>query len=32
LSMAELKTQPPSSMKKEGKSVPPPKKLIRNGV
>jgi hypothetical protein len=32
LSMAEDKTHPPSSIKKEEKSVPPPKKLIRNGV
>jgi len=32
LSIAEDKTHPPSSIKKAGKSVPPPKKLILKGV
>jgi hypothetical protein len=32
LSIADDKTHPPSSIKKDGKSVPPPKKLMRKGV
>jgi hypothetical protein len=32
LSIAVLSTQPPSELKKAGKSVPPPKKLMRSGV
>jgi hypothetical protein len=32
LSIAELRTQPPSDKKNDGKSVPPPKKLILRGV
>jgi hypothetical protein len=32
LSIAVVNTQPPSLLKNEGKSVPPPKRLIRSGV